>query len=273
VSAVQYRLLRLLAGRTARVVAVGDPDQSVYGWRGADAQVCARFVADFGTRAGNVRALGTNFRCAAPVAAAAHALIAAGDDGGAGDDARAAGDASGAAARAARRCGVSEVRTPPGAGAERVRVFRAYDDREEAAFVAAEIRRLLAGGVLRSLDEVKPRPAACGFLGLSLRLSPCSKPPWLRSTAARRFPLPTLPATILRTNARPSAAVTCLCPASKVFITRQVAVLFRTNAQSRPLEEALARARLPFRMVGAQRFFARKEVQVADDSPLPPPSY
>jgi len=41
---VQYRLLRLLAGSqqgnsTARVVAVGDPDQSVYGWRGADAQV------------------------------------------------------------------------------------------------------------------------------------------------------------------------------------------------------------------------------------------
>ena len=49
-------------------------------------------------------------------------------------------------------------------------------------------------------------------------------------------------------------------------------MLFRTNAQSRPLEEALARARLPFRMVGAQRFFARKEVQVAEDSPSFPGS-
>ena len=41
----------------------------------------------------------------------------------------------------------------------------------------------------------------------------------------------------------------------------EVAVLMRTNAQSRPLEEALHRARMPYRMVGGMRFYDRKEIK------------
>ena len=70
---VQYRLIRLLAGGGAHVCAVGDEDQSIYGWRGADIRNILDFKSDFpGTQ---VLQLDQNYRCTQPVLEAANAMI------------------------------------------------------------------------------------------------------------------------------------------------------------------------------------------------------
>ena len=50
-------------------------------------------------------------------------------------------------------------------------------------------------------------------------------------------------------------------PASRDFEPGECAVMYRTNAQSRLLEEAFLQPRLPYRLVGAQRFYGRREVK------------
>ncbi len=69
----QYLFIRLLAGKDAYVCAVGDEDQSIYGWRGADIQNILDYKSDFpGTR---VLQLEQNYRCPKPVLEAANAMI------------------------------------------------------------------------------------------------------------------------------------------------------------------------------------------------------
>ena len=69
VDAVQYRLLRLLAGDGAGLTAIGDPDQAIYGFRGADVGFFLRFAEDFpGARSVQ---LGRNYRSSEAIVAAA----------------------------------------------------------------------------------------------------------------------------------------------------------------------------------------------------------
>lgn len=70
---LQYRLLTLLAGPGANLCVIGDPDQAIYGFRGADAGCFARFVADY-PQARTLR-LARNYRSAGAIVAAASALI------------------------------------------------------------------------------------------------------------------------------------------------------------------------------------------------------
>ncbi len=72
-SDAQYRLLRLLAGEEPDLFVVGDPNQSVYGWNGADPELLRRVTEEFaGTR---VVRLETNHRCTAPVVRLASAAL------------------------------------------------------------------------------------------------------------------------------------------------------------------------------------------------------
>ena len=72
-SDAQYRLLRLLAGDTPDLFVVGDPNQSVYGWNGADPELLHRMTEEFaGTR---VVRLETNHRCTTPVVQLASAAL------------------------------------------------------------------------------------------------------------------------------------------------------------------------------------------------------
>jgi DNA helicase-2/ATP-dependent DNA helicase PcrA len=164
---IQYAWLRVLAGSSANIMAVGDDDQSIYGWRGARIENIHQFSQDF-AGASLIR-LEQNYRSTATILKAANALIRQNVD----------------------RLG-KELWTEGGDG-EPIRVYSAYNDLDEARFVAERTEEALASGA--SADDV--------------------------------------------------------------------AVLYRSNAQSRVLEEAFLRAQIPYRIYGGVRFFERAEIKNA----------
>ncbi|OBS09216.1 DNA helicase II [Acidihalobacter prosperus] len=166
-NALQYAWLRLLAGSHNPVFAVGDDDQSIYGWRGARIEHIQQFARDFpGTQ--TVR-LEQNYRSTQIILDAANAVIA----------------------HNAGRLG--KQLWADGAKGEAVRLYLAYNDLDEARYVVDQIADWTAQGHRR--DEV--------------------------------------------------------------------AVLYRSNAQSRVLEEALIARGIPYRVYGGLRFFERAEIKDA----------
>lgn len=162
----QYTLIKHLASAHHNVFVVGDPDQSVYRWRGADWRNVQRFEQDF--PGAQVILLEQNYRSRQNILDAAMSVIDR--------------------ARNRRR---KQLFTERGQG-EKLFYYEAPDDYAEASFVVDSIAQLVAGGQFE--------PGEC-------------------------------------------------------------AVMYRTNAQSRLLEEAFLQARLPYRLVGAQRFYGRREVK------------
>jgi DNA helicase-2/ATP-dependent DNA helicase PcrA len=161
----QYELVRLL-GANGNVFAVGDDDQSIYGWRGADVRNMQEFLKDFpGARL--VR-LEENYRSTQVVLDAANGVIA---------------ENSGR---------IGKTLTTRRRGGEPVTLLAAADERDEAEWVVRELERRSAAGDWSYLD---------------------------------------------------------------------MAVLYRTNAQSRALEEAFRRAGIPYRLIGAISFYERREVK------------
>jgi DNA helicase-2/ATP-dependent DNA helicase PcrA len=163
----QYELVKLLGGEHGNVCVVGDDDQSIYGWRGADIRNILDFNKDFA--GATVVRLEENYRSTPEILDLANVVIAAN----------------------AGRMGKTLRATHP--SGERATVVRALDERDEADFVIGEIMA--------------------------------------RRSASSRLQL------------------------------NDVAVLYRTNAQSRAFEEALRRHAMPYRLVGAVRFYDRREIR------------
>ncbi|MHB1500489.1 MAG: ATP-dependent helicase [Candidatus Dormibacteria bacterium] len=162
----QYMLLRLLVEEHHRVTVVGDPDQSVYSWRGADIRNILEFQRDYPDAL--VIPLEQNYRSTAAILRAAGAVIQE------------------------NSLRVEKSLWTDGPEGAPVTVAQFYDEREEATAVAREVLALVDRGEVDLGD---------------------------------------------------------------------VAVLYRTNAQSRSFEEILLRAGVPYRLVGGLRFYQRKEVK------------
>ncbi|HLU96559.1 MAG TPA: UvrD-helicase domain-containing protein [Thermobifida alba] len=129
VDGAQYALLRLLAGPEANLTAIGDPDQAIYGFRGADVGFFLRFTEDYPS-ARTVQ-LTRNYRSNSTIVNAAVQAIA---------------PASLVPGRLLRAVG--EFGEAP-----RIGVHVAADEHAEASFVARAIDRLLGGTSLHSLDS------------------------------------------------------------------------------------------------------------------------
>ena len=161
----QYRLLQLLAEKHMNLFAVGDPDQSIYAFRGADIRNIMEFEHDFpGTR---VIPLEQNYRSTNTILRGANAVIANN-----------------------RERKPKELWSELGEG-DPVRVLEVEDEHAEARFVAAEIARLVEEG----------------------------------------------------------------------FSGSEVAVFYRTNAQSRVLEDVLVRQAIAYQVIGGPKFYERAEVK------------
>ncbi len=168
---LQYRWLRLLAAPEAAVFAVGDDDQSIYAFRGANVANMRHFERDFAREDAPVRMikLERNYRSHGHILDAANALI------------------RNNASRLGKNLWTSEGKGDP------VRAFVAGTDLDEAAFIVDVVQGLVGEGL--ALDEI--------------------------------------------------------------------ALLYRSNAQSRVLEHALFSAAIPYRVYGGTRFFERAEVKNA----------
>jgi len=162
----QYELVAHLAGESRNVFVVGDEDQSIYSWRGADFRNVLRFRSDFPDA--QVFLLERNYRSTQTVLDAAQAVISHNTQ------------------RVHKKLWTDIKGGPP------IQVFEAYDEREEAEYVVSEIGRLMARRHLKAGD---------------------------------------------------------------------CAVMFRTNAQSRVLEDAFMRHGVPYRLVGGTRFYQRREIK------------
>ena len=172
-NAIQYAWVKLLApgawgeGAASFPFVVGDDDQSVYAFRGARPENLQQFRRDY--PGAQLFRLEQNYRSTGTILEAANGLIAHN------------------AGRLGKNLWTS------GAKGEPVRLYTAFNERDEAEFVTHRIREHVAGGGLR----------------------------------------------------------------------REVAILYRSNAQSRVLEEAFLSARMPYRVYGGLRFFERAEIKDA----------
>ncbi len=164
---LQYRWLKLLGGGGASIFAVGDDDQSIYGFRGAEVGNMRDFEREY--KVGRVIRLEQNYRSHGNILDAANAIIKHNE----------------------ARLG-KNLWTDAGSG-EPIRVFEAMSDLDEARWIVEEIKELSRDGHARA----------------------------------------------------------------------EIALLYRSNAQSRVLEHALFSAGLPYRVYGGLRFFERAEVKHA----------
>ena len=164
---LQYQWLKLLAGKDNALFAVGDDDQSIYAFRGANVGNMQELTRDFHVE--NVIKLEQNYRSHANILDAANALISRNRN------------------RLGKNLWTSEN------GGEPLRVYEAPTDVEEAGFIVSEIQQLKSEGIN----------------------------------------------------------------------LREIALLYRSNAQSRVLEHALVSAGLSYRVYGGLRFFERQEIKHA----------
>ncbi len=166
-NAVQYAWLRVLAGNTSNIVAVGDDDQSIYGWRGAKIENIQKYERDFASV--EVTRLEQNYRSTGTILKAANAVIENNTD----------------------RLGKS-LWTDDADG-EQIDLYSAFNEQDEARYIVGRIQSWIS-------------------LGNSASGS---------------------------------------------------AILYRSNAQSRILEEAFLREGIPYRIYGGQRFYERMEIRNA----------
>ena len=164
---IQYAWLRVLAGSSIPVVAVGDDDQSIYGWRGAKIENIQRFPEDFENTV--IVRLEQNYRSTQSILRAANGVIAR-NFGRLGKELWTAGDTG-----------------------DPIDLYAGFNEQDEARYIVEQIAAWVDAG-----------------------------------------------------NDYPS-----------------VAVLYRSNAQSRVLEEALIRNDIPYRIHGGQRFYERMEIRNA----------
>lgn len=162
---VQYLFIRQILGNHNNICVVGDDDQSIYGFRGANVSTILNFQSDF--PGAKVVTLETNYRSTSNILKAANSVIAVNTN---------------------RHPKSMRTENPEG---QPIVCFQAYDERDEAEFVVREICSLLHGGV-------EPK---------------------------------------------------------------QIAIFYRTNAQSRAIEEELCETGLPYQIFGGHRFYERKEIK------------
>ncbi len=156
IDAVQYGLVRAIGGDGAGLTAIGDPDQSIYGFRGADVGIFGRFAADF--PGATTVELTTNYRSDPVIVTAALQAIA---------PATLVPGRAAAARAAAARARPAAAEPDSGDPLAAITWHEAADEQAEAAWIAGTIDRLLGGASFHSLDSGRADGHDHGKLGLA----------------------------------------------------------------------------------------------------------
>jgi DNA helicase-2/ATP-dependent DNA helicase PcrA len=159
IDAAQYGLLRLLTGDGSGLTVIGDPDQAIYGFRGADVGIFGRFGSDY-TGARTV-GLTRNYRSSPAIVTSALAAVAPSTLVPGRSLHAVGGQEAGLAGRGGSRRGGRQ-----GAPA-RITVYEAADEHAEAAWIARAIDQVLGGVSLHSLDTGRADGHAGGRIGLA----------------------------------------------------------------------------------------------------------
>jgi DNA helicase II / ATP-dependent DNA helicase PcrA len=138
----QYRLLRQLVPADGNLTAIGDPDQAIYGFRGADVGLFLRFPQDFPE--GRTMQLTRNYRSSATIVSTALAVVA---------------PVTLVPERVLRPCAAR--------GDARVGLHHAPTEQAEAAFVARTIEQLLGGASFHALDSGRAEGSTVSEVGFS----------------------------------------------------------------------------------------------------------
>src|SRR6185369_12500659 len=182
---VQYRLVRLLAGERRNLCVVGDDDQSIYRWRGADIRNILDFERDYPDA--TVVKLERNYRSTQLILDAAHAVVSRNSE------------------RTDKKLWTET------SGGKPIQRFEAYNEEEEAEWIARQVEGLTGG---RGSILTRRADDGDGEDGGPLK-------------------------------------------------SRDIAVMYRMNAQSRSIEEAFLRYGIRYQLVGGVRFYSRREVKDA----------
>ena len=150
IDAAQYELLRLISSNGAGLTAIGDPDQAIYGFRGADVGFFLRFAADF--PAATTVSLARNYRSNPAIVTAAMQAIA---------------PTTLVPGRKAQAVRADLAGRAPGDSLGAVTFHEAADEYAEAAWIAAVIDQLLGGTSFHSLDSGRADGHDHGKLGLA----------------------------------------------------------------------------------------------------------
>ena len=164
---IQYNWLKEIASDTSSITAVGDDDQSIYGWRGAKVENISSFEESF--KKSKIIRLEQNYRSTSVILSAANALIENNQN------------------RLGKNLWTDSLEGEP------ITLYQAYNEQDEARFIAGTIKNWMEGGELY----------------------------------------------------------------------QDVGIVYRSNAQSRALEEALLRINIPYRIYGGLRFYERMEIKNA----------
>ncbi len=179
-NAAQYRIVRALAAAHHNLCVVGDDDQSIYAWRGADLRNILDFERD--EPGATVVKLEQNYRSTQLILDAAHAVVTKNEG------------------RKDKKLWTER------AGGRPIQRFEAYNEEEEAEWIARQVEALLGGR---------------------------------------------------------AAALTRRADETDRLRAKDIAVLYRTNAQSRAIEEAFLRYGIRYQLIGGTRFYQRREVKDA----------
>ena len=225
---VQYLMSRLLSENNKNICVVGDADQNIYSWRGANLKNILSFEKDYGKNV-KIILLEENYRSTKNILAAANEIIKK---------------------NKYRPKKNLFTKNPIG---EKIGFYEALDESDEADFVATKISEILDGSIGNTFSRVLGSPP----------LNPRGSTRPARKSISDLAN--TGEAVVLRTLGRSDSDgqrkfSTENFRGNQNNIFSEIAILYRANFQSRVLEEAMLRYNIPYQVLGV-KFFERKEIK------------
>ncbi len=251
-----YMWLRLLAGGHKNICCVGDDDQSIYGWRGAEVGNILRFEKDF--PGAHVVRLEQNYRSTEHILRASNQLIHA--------------NRNRLGKTLDTELGVSAIASAEGRAVHKVRLIGHWDEEEEARWIGEKIEDLSSGVAEEARTRFNTRFKSFQQM-LDHRaknsLSPIGEQQFIRESLENGEVFKDVKIfNLLKDLLSEDVAASNMLGAMQSYVEEkfslnEIAVLVRASHQMRALEDRFLTIGLPYRVIGGPRFYERMEIRDA----------